>query len=265
MASLTPRRRCPSCGKKLSLKKDAIQCPFCGEFDLSVNSDDKTDGTVLLEDAIDMNLRRIKTGPWDACLGGGLVPGTVVLFGGNRGAGKSTIALQISDAIAETQKREMLYIAGEQSAPELKMYAHRMGILGRRRVRVFSALGGSTVADFDEALKTYKPCALVLDSLQGIMGSDDSPETAVELCKALKGYAVELDVPVIIISHMTKEGDFAGLEAIQHTVDALLTIFGEADEPREMRTPKSRIGPANVVLHLEMTERGLREYEIHDT
>ena len=108
-------------------------------------------------------------------------------------------------------------------------------------------------------LLEYKPSGIVLDSLPGL--GLDTPQQNVEYCKALKGYAVALNCPIIIINHATKQDDLAGLMALQHDVDGTMVMFVNQDETRTLTNIKCRHGVAGVEVHLDMTENGLVKIE----
>lgn len=236
----------------------SAQCPSCGIWNIPKNIADGSDQTVLLSEVSAKPIKRILTGPWDKCFGGprredeGIVTTSVNLIGGVPGAGKSTMALQLADQIAESTNREIVYVGAEESAEEIKYRAMRLQLGNMDKIRVHPM--GSSV-DLGGILISRKPSAIILDSLPGLISD---PEQAVELCKRFKDYTVDLQCPALIIDHVTKEEDFAGLMALQHAVDALFILSRDEDTGlRELKTIKNRFGPANVSVYMEMKEKGL--------
>ena len=145
-----------------------------------------------------------------------------------------------------------MYVAAEEGEHDIKLRFERLNLKSPHLVRVFP-MGNH--ADLVETLRSRAPCATFFDSLPGFVSS---PEEGLELCKALKPIAVSLDMPMIVIDHINKQDDFAGLEALQHAVDTLITLFptGE-DELREMEVVKNRNGKAHITLNMMMTETGI--------
>ena len=230
---------------------------------LELVGEDEGDGTVLLSQVKGTSIRRIKTGrAWDKNFGGqkrdteviglGIAIGSTILIGGVAGAGKSTGALQLSDIIAKQTKREVMYVAAEESEEMIKDRASRLRFEAAELVRIFP-MGCKT--DLAASLVRRRPVAIILDSLPGLV---ESPEEGVTLCSRLKLIAVELDAPILIIDHINKQDDFAGLEKLKHCVDTTITLFNTGEgEYREMTTEKNRFGMANVVTTMLMTEQGL--------
>ena len=258
-------RACSFCGKAYDSFKRA--CPRCKTP--SVETTRSGGLTKLLSEADEKPFVRLSTGPWDKCFGpangrdpDGIVHTGVTLIGGKAGGGKSTLSLQLSDAIAAKCKREVIYLCTEEDIPEVRMRAERIQIKNKHLIRGLTTLNGvEALAQLDSILNQYKPCAIILDSVVGLMGKDKVG--AVELAKLLKGYSVKLQAPSIIIDHVTKADDFAGLEELQHTVDTTMTLFPSEHAPniRILETLKNRFGQAFVRVLLEMTETGLRFVE----
>jgi predicted ATP-dependent serine protease len=235
--------------------------------------------TRLLSEASPKPLQRIVTGPWDICFGpagccqecrdagettcnhrepNGIVTTSCALIGGLSGAGKSTLSLQLCDAIAGVTNREVLDICSEEDIPEVKLRAERIQIKNFHLIRCLSTLTGTeALAQLDSIIMAHKPAAIILDSVVGLMGKDQ--EGAVEVAKLLKSYSVKLHAPSLIIDHVTKMDDFAGLEKLKHTVDTTMSLFpSEHDKNiRVLETHKNRFGQAFVSVYLEMTETGL--------
>jgi predicted ATP-dependent serine protease len=191
---------------------------------------------------------------WAPLLGGGLVRGTVVLVGGEPGGGKSTLAAQMADDCAdELEDLPALYIGCEERVDKLRT---RMARLGCQHVDRILVPENKPTSDL-RILDTIGPTALtVLDSLPYLVGRDD--ELAVEVCLRLVTYAQETNSPVLILTHVTKGDEFAGLMKLQHAVD--VTVYLRAmhrTERRVWETIKNRFGVGFVTRDLEMTASGL--------
>ncbi len=252
-------RACVSCGYKFDA--DKTQCPSCRKFNPDPVFDADGDGTVLLSDAAIPPVRRIVTGAWDPCFGVetdddgeellGIVSSSSNLLGGAPGAGKSTLSLQLCDAIAKATAREILYIATEEGMGPIRARAQRLKLKNISRIRM---LPMGVDGDLATIIANRKPAAFVFDSLSD--GFPD-PKDQIEFCRRLKAYCVDLDAPAIIVDHVTKDEDFAGFMALQHQVDATLLFTVYDDGVRELKTVKSRNGACRKVL-LNMTNRGLQ-------
>jgi DNA repair protein RadA/Sms len=265
-------RACRMCN--VAFNAERSQCPSCGSWHVpqgmwgkAANGVDLKDETLLLSEVAESEVERILTGPWDKCFGGGIARTAVNLIGGEPGAGKSTIALHIADEIAnKTTTGEVLYVGAEESAKEVKARAARIGIKNYARIRI---LPMGAIAELGDVLLSRRPCAVMLDSLPGFVSD---PEEAVVMCQRLKAYAVELNAPMLVIDHVNKDRDFAGLMKLQHAVDGLFTLFkdfrdGMPDSMKELRVmsvEKNRFGPAGVEVHFLMTETGLRHVCLED-
>lgn len=191
-------------------------------------------------------------------LGGGLVPGSLVLVGGEPGIGKSTLVLQ---NILSIRSRRVLYISGEESPSQLKMRADR---IGRVSDNVFIACETS-LENIMEDIGEIEPGLVIVDSIQTI-ASDDIESAAgsvsqVRECSArLLKYAKESNVPVILIGHINKEGSIAGPKVLEHIVDAVLQFEGDRHYMyRILRSIKNRFGSTSELGIYEMCQKGLRE------
>jgi predicted ATP-dependent serine protease len=165
--------------------------------------------------------------------------------------------------------RESLYIANEQSPEELTETARRLALKNMGRIRIVRAMGGFQY-DIGDLLLRFNPCFIVLDSVTKWAGEDMN--VAVTICHRLKDYCVRLNSPAIVINQVTKGGDHAGLNKMQHAVDmtAMFDILiddGEEikpDTPRRLWASKNRFGPAPIEQFFEMTADGLIEIELDD-
>lgn len=260
--------RCVLC--ETPLPEDCIRCEKClcwqpATFENATFDDALTleknegqaldeDGTVLLSNVTDSKHDKIQTGPWDACFGGtkdpGIVTTGVYLFGGEPGAGKSTGVLQIADAVAKATGKEILYVGAEEALTEIKNRAVRLGVQALNQFRLVP-LGVSV--DLPNVMSARRPAMMVLDSIQKW---SDNPEEQCKICESLKVMAVTLRCPIVVISQVTKADDFAGLNKLKHTVDALLMLTIANDEVRILESTKNRYGDTTAML-FDMTEKGL--------
>jgi DNA repair protein RadA/Sms len=196
----------------------------------------------------------------DRVLGGGLVPGTLVLIGGDPGIGKSTLVLQAAASLG-SGSRPVLYVSAEESAQQIRLRADRLGIV-TENVHVLSS------TDLDGILATassIEPSLLIIDSIQTvsvdeITSAAGSVSQVRECTSRLMQWGKSRNVPVFIIGHVTKEGAIAGPRVLEHMVDAVLYLEGERHGHfRVLRAVKNRFGSTDEVGVFEMAEAGLRE------
>lgn len=261
MTNKIPVQSCSFCGRVFG--KHLSACPRCKTK--AGTSSHQSVHTRLLSDAPAKALARISTGPWDRCWGpangrdkDGIVTTSVTLIGGKRGGGKSTLSLQLCDNIASTVGREVLYICSEEDVDEVQLRAERIKIRSMYLIRGMSTVTGTEgFGQLESILNQHQPCAIVLDSIPGLMGPDMAG--AVELCKLMKTYSVKLKSPSILIDHINKDGDYAGKEELQHTPDTCITLTPRPgnEDVRDLLTDKNRFGQAFVTVSLLMTETGL--------
>ena len=193
-------------------------------------------------------------------LGGGLVPGSLVLLGGAPGIGKSTLA-GMALANAAAAGRKVLYVSGEESAPQVRRRAERLG----EAALSVPMLAEPSLAGVLAALETERPAVCVIDSVQTLAIPDTAPGSvgAVrEATSALLETAKRLDVTLMLIGHVTKEGSLAGPRALEHLVDCVLHFEGERERTfRTLRALKNRFGATSEVGVFEMRQGGLAEVE----
>jgi predicted ATPase len=250
---------CRNCGDFLEPKK--MLCRRCGEW--TPNGEGALPGAALKEeDFVDatevqaQEIARILTGgPWDEAWGGGFVPSTITLLGGAPGAGKTTLLLQLAVVFAQITKKPTYYISAEQHKGALKLTLDRLGLpLEKGMLRLLNVQGGGGTID-EGALDKAPPGMMILDSVSALCGNDKHMQVAV--CKQYIKYAIKYKCKVFLIAHMTKEHDYAGLMALQHEVDALVTLFPDDDGGTRILKPwKNRYGATHAEFKLIMTEKG---------
>ncbi|NOX77078.1 MAG: DNA repair protein RadA [Gammaproteobacteria bacterium] len=204
---------------------------------------------------------RLSTGveEFDRVLGGGLVPGSAILIGGNPGAGKSTLLLQLMCRLA--QKQSALYVTGEESLQQVAMRAQRLG-LPTDSLQMLSETSVETICAVAEQ---KKPALLVVDSIQ-VMSREDVASTPggvaqVRECAAyLTRYAKLSNTVLILVGHVTKDGSLAGPKVLEHMIDCSIMLESANDNRfRTLRGVKNRFGAVNEIGVFAMTEQGLRE------
>lgn len=196
----------------------------------------------------------------DRVLGGGLVPGSTVLLGGEPGIGKSTLLLQAAFSLAR-RRGEVLYVSAEESARQVRMRADRLGGASRS----VYVLPETSLENILEAVAARFYAAVVLDSVQTV-ASPDLPAAAGsvsqvrEVASRLAAFAKTSGVPVVFVGHVTKDGSLAGPKTLEHLVDAVLSFEGERFHAhRVVRAAKNRFGPVHELGVFEMTGQGLVE------
>ncbi|MGH9400315.1 MAG: DNA repair protein RadA [Thermoanaerobaculia bacterium] len=196
----------------------------------------------------------------DRVLGGGLVPGALVLLGGEPGIGKSTLLLQVGRGVAATAG-EVLYATGEESAGQVRLRADRLGI---REARLYVATETDVAAIVAQAVERA-PSLVIVDSIQAVRDSSLSSSAGTvsqvrESASGLQRFAKARGVPVILIGHVTKDGSLAGPKLLEHLVDAVVSIEGERSSARRiLRGTKNRFGSVDEIALYEMTGEGLSE------
>ena len=196
----------------------------------------------------------------DRVLGGGLVPGSLVLVGGDPGIGKSTLVLQAAAALT-TAVGTVLYVSAEESAQQVKLRADRLGVAGDD----LWVLSETNLAEVLDAAEERRPGLLIVDSIQTVyveeITSAAGSVSQVRECTArLMQWAKPRGIPVFLIGHVTKEGTIAGPRVLEHLVDAVLYLEGDRyGQYRILRAVKNRFGSTDEVGVFEMADAGLRE------
>jgi DNA repair protein RadA/Sms len=203
---------------------------------------------------------RISSGvtEFDRVLGGGIVPGTLVLIGGDPGIGKSTLLLQVADRLSASGTL-VLYVSGEESERQIKLRGERLGVEARN----VYLLPETNLENIFHEIERLTPAAIIVDSIQTVFSSliESAPGSVSQVREVAHQFlllAKNRGIPVFLIGHITKEGSIAGPKALEHIVDTVLYFEGERHHNhRIVRATKNRFGAANEVGVFEMTATGL--------
>ncbi len=244
--------KCDNCGQWNTLKEFKIQSSKF-KMEKGLISEPLELSKVTIKN---FHRRMSKIGEFDRVLGGGIVPGSVILLGGDPGIGKSTLILQIANKLDN-----VLYISGEESAEQIKMRFDRLG-LKSSKIRIFTEIDLSSIINICEK---EQPQIVIVDSIQTIYSSDfpSTPGSIVQVRECalrLQQLAKTTSTTVILIGHVTKEGSVAGPRTLEHLVDVVLYLEGERfHNNRILRAAKNRFGATDEIGIFEMTEKGLEE------
>jgi DNA repair protein RadA/Sms len=195
---------------------------------------------------------------FDRVLGGGIVPGSLILIGGDPGIGKSTLLLQVADKLSG-QGARVLYVSGEESERQIKMRGERLGVEAEH----LFLLPETNLENILDEVERSEPGAIIVDSIQTVFSSKiESAPGSVSQVREVAGQFLMLaknrTIPVFLIGHVTKEGSIAGPKALEHIVDTVLYFEGERHHNhRIVRATKNRFGAANELGVFEMTGAGL--------
>ena len=254
--------KCPNCGEWNTFIEEPVAPKSKSPFGSSEFSVRKSTVAVKIGDIRTEELPRIKlpSQELNRVLGGGLVPGSLVLIGGEPGIGKSTLVLQ---NVLRIRSRKVLYISGEESAQQLKMRADR--IAGDHIDCECYLVCETSLNSIFAAIKENTPDLVIVDSIQTIASDDlesaaGSVSQVRECAAAFLKFAKETNTPVVLIGHINKEGSIAGPKVLEHIVDAVLQFEGDRHYLyRILRSIKNRFGSTSEIGIYEMKETGLRE------
>ncbi len=249
--------RCPECAEWQSLVEESVGATRPAGAISTTSIRPQPIGDVNVEDA-----PRIPTGvaEFDRVLGGGLVPGSLVLLGGDPGIGKSTLLLQALDGVARSGRR-VLYVSGEESVQQTALRAERLGV----RAPELLVLAETELDRILAEAESTQPAVLAVDSVQTVHASslESVPGSLGQVREAagrLLTFAKTRNVPVLLVGHVTKDGGLAGPKTLEHVVDAVLHFEGERGlHHRVLRATKNRFGSTNEIGVFEMAQEGLVE------
>jgi len=277
MAKLHTQFVCQECGR-ISVKQFG-RCPSCGAWNTMVEEliapppsmDQKSSTTFssskprklgnISDDAEDR--WPLSMAEFARVLGGGIVPGSIVLIGGDPGIGKSTLMLQVAKEVAK--QNTVLYASGEESARQIKMRANRItGNAGSETEELYLVTETNLEAVLSH-VDAFKPGLLIIDSIQtmvmdGLSSSAGSVTQVRECASRLRVLAKSRAIAIFLIGHVTKEGMIAGPRVLEHIVDTVLHLEGDRFQSyRLLRSMKNRFGPTSEVGVFEMREKGMVE------
>ena len=264
---------CQNCGHEEN--KWLGQCPMCKEWNTFVEETvtvakasavklGKEADIVALKDIQTDHEERILTriGELDRVLGGGIVPGSLILVGGDPGIGKSTLLLQVCQSLSE-DKKQVLYISGEESLKQIKLRANRMGEFKEE----LYLLCETNLEVIRNVIEKRKPDVVVIDSIQTMYNEEvtSAPGSVSQVRESTNVFmqlAKGLGISIFIVGHVTKEGTVAGPRVLEHMVDTVLYFEGDRHASyRILRGVKKRFGSTNEIGVFEMRQNGLVEVE----
>jgi len=267
--------QCTECGGQST--KWQGQCPHCFAWNTLVEeviesksikryaSLAQTNALTKLDEVETIGIlkRKTKISEFDRVLGGGFVPGGVILLGGDPGIGKSTILIQALSKITQESNNpcDVIYISGEESSQQIAMRAKRLEL----EVSDISILSEINLEKIVKTIEKNKPDVVVIDSIQTIFSEEltSAPGSVSQVreCSAqLTRIAKQLDITIILVGHVTKEGALAGPRVLEHIVDTVLYFEGDPSSSfRMIRAFKNRFGAVNELGVFAMTEKGLKE------
>ena len=265
--------KCPDCGAWNSLVEEYETGGFGAQGGaLSTNLSAKTSKNPENRNKIELSALdsgvaqipriNIGIGELDRVLGGGLVPGCAILIGGDPGIGKSTLLIQAAASLANKDNNKVVYVSGEESTDQVRLRAKRLG-LEKSAVKLASA---TNVLDILKAIDTKdSPTLVIIDSIQtmyvDVLNSAPGTVSQVRACGSeLTILAKRKNIALIIVSHVTKDGQIAGPKVLEHMVDTVLYFEGERSHQfRILRSIKNRFGAAGEIGVFEMNDYGLME------
>jgi DNA repair protein RadA/Sms len=252
--------KCPQCNEWNTIVEEVVQKEVVKAWDSSQSSSGKKSKPFRVSEIVTNQEKRFNTRneELDRVLGGGIVPGSLILLGGEPGIGKSTLMLQLALSVSHLKT---LYVSGEESLNQIKMRSERIGIDNEN---LFILAETKTQSIFNQ-IKTLSPELLIIDSIQTLQTEmiESSPGSVSQIreCTAeLLRYAKESATPVILIGHITKDGNLAGPKILEHMVDVVLQFEGDRNHLfRILRAHKNRFGSTQELGIYEMHGSGLRE------
>jgi DNA repair protein RadA/Sms len=250
--------KCPNCGEWNTFVEELVTHPQKSRRSTLIKD---ASGPVAITDVDAVAEARKPSGipEFDRVLGGGIVPGSVVLIGGDPGIGKSTLMMQMAASLAD---QIVLYISGEESISQIKLRADR---LERKPGKNLLLLAETNLHVVDALLEKTNPDVVIIDSIQTMYRPEleSAPGTVSQVREATSlfmRHAKGKDIPVFLVGHVTKEGVIAGPKVVEHMVDTVLQFEGERHYSyRILRSVKNRFGSTNEVGIFEMHDGGLRE------
>ena len=251
--------RCPGCGGWGTCTEERLQAPDSRGQERSAGSTPRLESIAQLADG-DTERLPVSISEFDRVLGGGIMPGSVVLVGGDPGIGKSTLLLQMARELAVRGLR-VIYVSAEESSAQLRARAGRLGAL----CDTLMVLCETDLCAILEQLRPTPAAAVVIDSIQAMYTGDlesapGSVSQVRECASRLVRYAKDTGVPVFVVGHVTKEGTVAGPRVLEHLVDTVLYLEGDRQHQfRVLRAAKNRFGSTNEIGVFEMLDQGLVE------
>ncbi len=251
--------RCLECGKWGTIKQEIVSSDENNKKEISVIPAKIID----LKEVKVINNNRIKTNinEIDRVFGGGIVPGSLILIAGEPGIGKSTILAQIADAISVNLKKQVIYASGEESALQVKGRLERLNC----SINNISFISETNTEKIISSIKKAKPSLVIIDSIQTVYSGAISSEPgnisqirpcAVQFLEVAKNF----NIPIILVGHITKDGQIAGPKTLEHIVDAVIYLENEkGNEYRILRAVKNRFGSINELGIFEMSDKGFKE------
>ena len=259
---------CKNCGYESP--KWFGRCPQCGEWNTAVEvslHEETGTGTesITLKKISELGrgkISRFSSGisELDRVLGGGVVPGSVILIGGDPGVGKSTLMMEMCSEIS--RKETVLFVSGEESEEQLRIRAKRIGLNENENFKVAVS---SDLFGILKSVERLLPKVVVIDSIQSMRMGETIPGGVIQLreCTSkIVEFAKSNGIAFFLVGHITKSGEIAGPKLLEHMVDTVLYFEGEVRTDRRiLRSIKNRYGPTNELAIFEMTDEGLREVE----
>lgn len=254
--------KCPGCGEWNTMLETAKE-PVSPQRTASIRSLGNVSQPMPINEISTTDEHRYTTGlsELDRVLGGGIVKGSLVLIGGDPGIGKSTMLLQICEYLG--RELRIMYVSGEESARQIKLRATRLGVQSPN----LKVLTETDVQYVVEQIRSEKPDLVMIDSIQTMNHTDltSSPGSVTqvrECTNTMMRCAKTLDIPVIIVGHVNKDGAIAGPKVLEHIVDAVLLFEGDRQMTyRILRAVKNRYGSTNEIGVFDMGDHGLQQVE----